>query len=436
MVDTDPHTVDDDTVELVLGSVRGKCSKRPHSLIKNDEFCQSARKYVRENACVRGEPNLTSEMFRRWIKTEHNCDVSGETARKWLHTLGFKQVTHTKGVYFDGHEREDVVAYRKTFVEKLSNLDRRCIYSGHEPILYPNEKPLIIVHHDESTFYANADQSCYWADDSVTILKQKSLGQSIMVSDFIEECSNDYLEYDGEQARLLLETQTEGYFDSTKFLKQVSKAIDIFERKYPHAQGVFIFDNAPSHKKCSEDSLNVNRMNVGPGGKQPVMKDTVHNGVVQHMVDGSGIPKGMKLVLEERGIDTSGMNARKMREVLGAHSDFLNVTTLVEELVESRNHIPLFFPKFHCELNAIERCWCHAKKYSRQYVNGSIVRLRKVIPEALATCKPDLISKFFEGVKFYLAAYENGCNCLNVDSQVKVYKSHRRVSSILPTSPD
>ena len=166
------------------------------------------------------------------------------------------------------------------------------------------------------------------------------------------------------------------------------------------------------------------------------MKDTVHNGVAQHMVDGSGIPKGMKLVLEERGIDTSGMNARKMREVLGAHSDFVNVTTLVEELVESRNHIPLFFPKFHCELNAIERCWCHAKKYSRQYVNGSIVRLRKVIPEALATCKPDLISKFFEGVKFYLAAYENGCNCLNVDSQVKVYKSHRRVSSILPTSPD
>ena len=133
--------------------------------------------------------------------------------------------------------------------------------------MYPNEKPLIIVHHDESTFYANADQSCYWADDSVTILKQKSLGQSIVVSDFIEECSNDYLEYDGEQARLLLETQTEGYFDSPKFLKQVSKAIDIFEHKHPHAQGVFIFDNAPCHRKCSEDSLNVNRMNVGPGGK-------------------------------------------------------------------------------------------------------------------------------------------------------------------------
>ena len=72
--------------------------------------------------------------------------------------------------------------------------------------------------------------------------------------------------------------------------------------------------------------------------------------------------------------------------------------------------------------------WCHAKKYSRQYVNGSVVSLRKVVPEASATCKP--------GFKFYLAAYKNGCKCLNVDCQVKVYKSHRRVSSILPTSPD
>ena len=84
-------------------------------------------------------------------------------------------------------------------------------------------------------------------------------------------------------------------------------------------------------------------------------------------------------------------------------------------------------------MNAIERCWCHAKKHSRQYVNGSIIRLQKVVPEALAT---DLISKFFEGVRFYLAAYENGCDCSNVDSEVKVYKSHRRVSSVLPVSPD
>ena len=61
-------------------------------------------------------------------------------------------------------------------------------------------------------------QSHYWADDHVAVLKQKSLGQAIMVSDFIEEETADYLLHNGREARLLLETQQDGYFDSDKFL--------------------------------------------------------------------------------------------------------------------------------------------------------------------------------------------------------------------------
>ncbi len=51
-------------------------------------------------------PNLTVEMFCSWIDNKH--ELSKETARKWLHILGFKQLNHQKGVYFDGHERDDV----------------------------------------------------------------------------------------------------------------------------------------------------------------------------------------------------------------------------------------------------------------------------------------------------------------------------------------
>ena len=57
-------------------------------------------------------------------------------------------------------------------------------------------------------------------------------------------------------------------------------------------------------------------MNVRPGGKQPIMKDTVFNGEVQKMVTDAGLPKGMKLILQERGVETKGMNAAKMRETL------------------------------------------------------------------------------------------------------------------------
>ncbi len=37
-------------------------------------------------------PNLTVEMCRSWIDNKH--ELSKETARKWLHILGFKQLNH------------------------------------------------------------------------------------------------------------------------------------------------------------------------------------------------------------------------------------------------------------------------------------------------------------------------------------------------------
>lgn len=201
--------------------------------------------------------------------------------RRWLHRLGFNHKNHLKGVYFDGHERKDVVRSRQEFVHTLLDLDRMTLVpEGIRTELEENEKPLIRVAHDESTFYANADQSRYWCDGQNQVLKQKSLGAAVMVSDFVDEL-NGYLAYEGEEARLLLETQKDGYFNNEMFLVQVEKAIDIFEKKYPHARGIFMFDNAPSHRKYPEDGLNVDRMNVGPGGKQAVMRDTTWNGEIQ-----------------------------------------------------------------------------------------------------------------------------------------------------------
>ena len=119
-----------------------------------------------------------------------------------------------------------------------------------------------------------------------------------------------------------LETQNDGYFNNDKLLEQVKVAIDIFEAKYPNAQAVFMFDNAPCHRKVSDNALNAEKMNVKPGGKQPIMRDSVWNGQVQKMTLPDGTPKCMKLVLLEREIDVTGMNAAKMREVLAKQPDF------------------------------------------------------------------------------------------------------------------
>ena len=145
-----------------------------------------------------------------------------------------------------------------------------------------------------------------------------------MVSDFIDE-KNGFVRSDTEEARVYLETQRDGYFNNDHLLQQVENTIDIFEQVHPEAQGLFLFDNAPSHKKLADDALNVDRMNVHPGGMQPAMRSTIWDGKVQTMVYPDGTPKGMKAVLEERGIDTKRMKAANMREKLKSYEDFTNV---------------------------------------------------------------------------------------------------------------
>ena len=82
------------------------------------------------------------------------------------------------------------------------------------------------------------------------------------------------------------------------------------------------------------------------------------------MVDACGIPKGMKIILEERGIDTRGMKAKDMRELLKSFPDFKRLSTIFDTYIQQRGHICIYYPKYHCELNPIERVWCQSKKYT------------------------------------------------------------------------
>ena len=158
--------------------------------------------------------------------------MSSRTAVRWLHDLGFSQISHHKGVFFDGHNREDVVTYRNE-LHKL--LDKKSIkYDGIMPSLEEGEKPLIRVVHDESTYYANTNQTLFWGDCQTSVLRQKSLGSSIMVSDFIDEVGG-FLQDDVESARVMLETRTDGYFNNDQLLKQVEKAINVFQRVHHKA---------------------------------------------------------------------------------------------------------------------------------------------------------------------------------------------------------
>jgi hypothetical protein len=170
-------------------------------------------------------------------------------------------------------------------------------------------------------------------------------------------------------------------------------------------------------------------MNVNPGGKQRGMRDTVipmdnpdpeKRGKIQKMIFPEdlphthpyykfrGQPKGMKVVLEERGLlhDLQKANSGKlqgeckfckssretqerlvreaqviaaggeepegaledvlhvatshtccMRKVLECQQDFQDEQPLLQQVIEQAGHKCYFLPKFHCELNPIEMYW-------------------------------------------------------------------------------
>ena len=104
--------------------------QRKGLLWSNEKLNEKASLNVRENANVKGAANLTAGSFCFWINEcllPNSClepgfprKISIETAHQWLHHLGFEVLSATKGAYFDGHERDDVVLSRKEFLKELA----------------------------------------------------------------------------------------------------------------------------------------------------------------------------------------------------------------------------------------------------------------------------------------------------------------------------
>jgi hypothetical protein len=123
--------------------------------------------------------------------------ISTKTALRWLEKLGWKYGKLKHGMYLDGHERLDVVEYRQAFVERWMGHERRFHrWDDDETELpRPNGFPvpgangrfrLILVTHDESTFFQNDECDMGWNHTtSKSKPKAKGNGQSLMVSDFL-----------------------------------------------------------------------------------------------------------------------------------------------------------------------------------------------------------------------------------------------------------
>ena len=114
--------------------------------------------------------------------------ISCETARKWLHELGFSVIDAKKGTYMDGHERSDVVEYRAQFLRKmvaLGFLNRENAPTPEAKLALPEDldTPMsrlevlaktIVLFQDESTFQANDYELLSGAPRMITCLFQRA----------------------------------------------------------------------------------------------------------------------------------------------------------------------------------------------------------------------------------------------------------------------
>ncbi|KAG1802914.1 uncharacterized protein HD556DRAFT_1304152 [Suillus plorans] len=151
-------------------------------------------------------------------------------------------------LYFDGHDRPDVVLYRQDhFLPMMKKHEPRFIrYIGDvekelevQPANYVEQR-LILVEHDEMTAQANDLSSKSWE-------------------------ASQTLEYGKNY---------EGYWTGEHFVKQLTKKIILaFERVHGAGhQALFLIDNSQGHSAYSEDALLTSHMNVKPGGKQACMR--------------------------------------------------------------------------------------------------------------------------------------------------------------------
>ena len=90
-----------------------------------------------------------------------------------------------QGIYYDGHEREDVVEYRRIFLSEIAKFEK--YMKRIAPILNLGEKEHILVVHDECIFYSNDGKHGTWAKSGELPLCKKGNGKSIMGSEFLTE---------------------------------------------------------------------------------------------------------------------------------------------------------------------------------------------------------------------------------------------------------
>ena len=456
----------------VPDSMRGKHQKTA-SLLHDEDFQEKCASWLRVCLPSRRTPHLFMKHLNDnvvpFVTGAIKIKVSENTARRWMLAIGYKYGMWKQDIYFDGHEREDVVAYRKVFCQRwLMFFERMTTFGGDnmDVVCPPSDimhSEIVWVTHDESVFYANDDGGKLWTHELHRDLPKKSRGRSVMVSDFLCPCHGRlYNTVDGkiEYVCTIIHVgkDHDGYWTNEHLMVQMrSKVLTAFTNLHPNAVALYTFDQSTNHGAFASDALRASAMNLGPGGAQPSMR---HGWFGPHKTPQSmtfplndtnlalqGKPKGLRVILQERGLWRDGLRLKCKnqqtsgscdmsssccaRHLMAAQADFYAQQSQLEETIRASGHECIFLPKYHCELNPIESYWGAAKRFTRANCDYSWAALQDCVPRSLEQVRLSSIRKYFRRCGHFIQSYSDGCDYKLTRFAHKKYKSHRRVPLVL-----
>jgi hypothetical protein len=156
------------------------------------------------------------------------------------------------------------------------------------PKLGPNEKLHFFLMQNECYVHI-LEARRQWLAEGQQLLQKKGHGCGIHTSNWIlKTCGHIVLNADKIAAQAVLPPESrlhvtdackiiypcknvDKWWDLPQHMEQIKDAVDIFEYIHPEAAGIWAFDCSLAHEGLASDALNVNKMNVNPGGKQTLM---------------------------------------------------------------------------------------------------------------------------------------------------------------------
>ncbi len=115
--------------------------------------------------------------------------------------------------------------------------------------------------------------------------------------------------------------------------------------------------------------------------------------------------------------------------VLSELKAFREELNMVEKLFKAHGHLCIFLPKYHPELNAIERYWGYIKHLLRLHCEYSLRHMLQILPGALSSVPARFIRAWSRVAWLYIEAYDEGLVDYLKYRDLKEWGKHREATA-------